>query len=52
MPEISNGPKRDETPSPATGNSLAVWAKLIGLLAGLAAFGFVIYRLSRIVHQG
>ena len=37
---------------PSTDSALAVWLKLVALLAGLCAFGFVIFWLARAARGG
>ena len=55
---LSGGMSQAQEPEPVPSDSrqgesaAAIWLKLIGLLAVLTAFGFLIYYLSRIVHRG
>lgn len=43
----------DQHPKPpANGGALAVWLKLIALLAGLSAFGLLMFWLSKMAHPG
>lgn len=50
MPEISNPLKDPPSDPSATDSAGAVWLKMLGLLVGIAAFGLLIFWISRTVR--
>ena len=50
MPEIRNPLEDRPSGAPQTDSARTVWLKMLGLLAGIAAFGVLVFWISRTVR--